>query len=74
MTSTTTLPCAGCTCYLGDVLQPLVVNFDGFRYCVCAYGCASRLLARLTASSMTTTPAISDTPEQLIALDSPEKP
>jgi hypothetical protein len=66
--STTTLPCAGCNCYLGDVLQPLVVDFDGFRYRVCAYGCANRLLARLTASSTTTTPAISDT-TRLYGLD-----
>lgn len=59
--STTTLPCAGCNRYLGDVTQPLVVDFDGFRYRVCAYGCASRLLARLTASSTTTTSATNDT-------------
>jgi len=59
--STTTLPCAGCSRYLGDVMQPLVVDFDGFRYRVCAYGCASRLLARLTASSTTTTSATNDT-------------
>jgi hypothetical protein len=49
-------------------MQPLVVDFDGFRYRVCAYGCASRLLARLTASSTTTTPAISDT-TRLYGLD-----
>jgi hypothetical protein len=59
--STTTLPCAGCNRYLGDVMQPLVVDFDGFRYRVCAYGCATRLLARLTASSTTTTSATNDT-------------
>jgi len=56
--STTTLPCAGCNCYLGDVMQPLVVDFDGFRYRVCGYGCANRLLARLSPPSSTTTTGI----------------
>jgi hypothetical protein len=46
--STTTLPCDGCNRYLGDVGQPLVVDFQGFRYRVCGYGCANRLLARLS--------------------------
>jgi hypothetical protein len=66
--STTTLPCAGCNRYLGDVMQPLVVDFDGWRYRVCAYGCANRLLARLSPPSTTTTPAISDT-TRLYGLD-----
>jgi hypothetical protein len=44
--STTTLPCDGCNRYLGDVT--LVVDFHGFRYRVCGYGCANRLLARLS--------------------------
>jgi hypothetical protein len=56
--STTTLPCAGCNRYLGDVMQPLVVDLDGFRYRVCAYGCANRLLARLSPPSTTTTTGI----------------
>jgi len=59
--STTTLPCAGCNCYLGDVGQPLVVDFDGWRYRVCGYGCAHRLLARLSQSSTTSTSATNDT-------------
>jgi hypothetical protein len=58
--STTPRPCAGCSRDLGDVMQPLVVDF-GFRYRVCAYGCASRLLARLTASLTTTTTTTSAT-------------
>lgn len=59
--STTTLPCAGCNCYLGDVMQPLVVDFDGFRYRLCGYGCADRLMARLSRQSTTTTSATNDT-------------
>ena len=65
--SATTLPCAGCNCYLGDVTS-LVVDFDGFRYRVCGHGCANRLLARLSPPSTTTTPAISDT-TRLYGLD-----
>jgi hypothetical protein len=59
--STTTLPCAGCNRYLGDVMQPLVVDFDGFRYRLCGYGCADRLMQRLTATSTTSTSATHDT-------------
>ena len=59
--SATTLPCAGCNRYLGDVMQPLVVDFDGFRYRVCGHGCATRLLARLSQSSTTSTSATNDT-------------
>lgn len=59
--STTTLPCAGCSRYLGDVMQPLVVDFDGFRYRVCGHGCAIRLMARLSQSSTTSTSATNDT-------------
>ena len=66
--SPTTLPCAGCSRYLGDVMQPLVVDFDGFRYRVCGPGCAARLLARLSPPSTTTTPATSDT-TRLYGLD-----
>lgn len=57
--SATTLPCAGCNCYLGDVTS-LVVDFDGFRYRVCGHGCANRLLARLSQSSTTSTSATND--------------
>ena len=59
--SATTLPCAGCSRYLGDVMQPLVVDFDGFRYRLCGYGCADRLLARLSQSSTTSTTSTSAT-------------
>ena len=58
--SATTLPCAGCNCYLGDVMQPLVVDFDGWRYRVCGHVCANRLLARLSQSSTTSTSASVD--------------
>ena len=58
--SATTIPCAGCSRYLGDVMQPLVVDFDGFRYRVCGHGCANRLLARLSQSSTTSTSATND--------------
>jgi hypothetical protein len=59
--SATTLPCAGCSRYLGDVMQPLVVDFDGFRYRVCGRGCLVRLMARLSQSSTTSTSATNDT-------------
>ena len=58
--STTTLPCAGCNCYLGYVTRLLVVDFDGFRYCVCGHVCANRLMARLSQSSTTSTSATND--------------
>ena len=57
--SATTIPCAGCSRYLGDA-----VSFDvvlvGFRYRVCGHGCAIRLLARLSQSSTTSTSATND--------------
>ena len=58
--SATTLPCAGCNCYLGYVTSLIVVDFDGFRYRVCGHGCANRLLARLSQSSTTATSATND--------------
>lgn len=58
--SPTTLPCAGCSRYLGDVMQPLVADYDGFRYRVCGHACANRLLARLSQSSTTSTSATND--------------
>ena len=59
--STTTLPCAGCSRYLGDAMQSLVVDFDGWRYRLCGPGCADRLLAWLSRSSTTSTSATNDT-------------
>ena len=58
--SATTLPCAGCNCYLGDVTS-IVVDFDGFRGRVCGRVCANRLLARLSQSSTTSTRATNGT-------------
>jgi hypothetical protein len=57
--SATTIHCAGCNCYLGDVTS-LVVDFDGWRYRVCGHGCANRLMARLSQSSTTATSATND--------------
>lgn len=60
MTIAATRYCAGCRCDIGP-RPSCSVTINGWRYEVCGYGCAERLIQQVSASSTSTPAATVDT-------------